>query len=79
MKKLALLLIFLMLNICACYSVEPSKIGKDHADKMSTSLTYFKDQQTGLCFAAVASREKGKLAQSGIGLTCVPCESLNNN
>ena len=63
------------LSLTGC-SVEPSKIDGDHAIKMATELTYFKDSRTGLCFATIASRKTGTANQSGLGLTCVPCEKL---
>jgi len=75
-KYVLLAVLCMSLPMIAACSVEPSKIEGSHAAKMSTELTYFKDTRTGLCFATIASRKTGDASQSGLGLTCVPCENL---
>lgn len=39
----------------------------------ANDVGYFKDNRTGLCFAAVASRKSFDANASGFGLTNVPC------
>ena len=78
MKKLLLVLLAaLMISTIGC-SVEPSKVGKSEATDMSKKLTYFQDERTGLCFAVIATRKTGKASQSGMGMTQVPCENVQD-
>lgn len=76
MKRVFLVMICLCLISFIGCSVEPSKIDKEHAEKMSSKITYFKDKRTGLCFATIASRKTGSTDQSGLGLTYIPCQLL---
>jgi uncharacterized protein YxeA len=65
MKKILLgIMVILLVFIIGC--------GYDaHTQYMQeTPLEYFKDDSTGLCFAA------SRMAESRV-LTCVPCDSLN--
>ena len=39
------------------------------------NLVYFKDPNTGLCFAAINSTNTSSLSNS-TSITCVPCDSL---
>lgn len=61
--------------ICGC-SVTIEKV---NTDKFKGKISYFKDEQTGLCFAAVAMK-KGAMTsfnnQNGVTFTCVPCEKV---
>lgn len=57
---------------CGTKSAKIQNIDKD-------DISYFKDIDTGLCFSAVGSRQGADLSGAGTGLgwTCVPCESLS--
>lgn len=70
MRLILIVSVLLFVN-CA---VAPDEIvnKKDFARK----ITYLKDERTGLCFAGVATRKARSAEQNGIGLTCVPCESV---
>jgi len=41
-------------------------------------ITYGKDSRTGLCYGIVASRKSFSTDATGLGLTCVPCESVEH-
>jgi hypothetical protein len=72
MKKLIIL--FFALALPGGCSVNTS----GNIDIDADDLQYFKDDRTGLCFAAVASRKSMSTDATGLGLTCVPCDSLKN-
>lgn len=70
---LVILGISLMGNLIVGCDVNPSKMSQGYADDMASKITYTSDGRTGLCFAIVASRKTGDAAQTGRGLTEVPC------
>ena len=41
-------------------------------------VQYFKDSRTELCFGIVASRKAGSFGTTGLGVTCVPCKSVEH-
>lgn len=47
---------------------------KAQTKSIEDNLTYFKDEKTGLCFAAINSQTYGFNTVTSI--TCVPCDSL---
>lgn len=63
-----------ILMFCGCSIT----IDKVDTDKFKKKISYFKDERTGLCFAAVAMK-KGAFTvtnnQNGVSFTCVPCDS----
>jgi hypothetical protein len=67
MKKI-LLVAIAALGLAACEVNTTGNIDFDAND-----VGYFKDNRTGLCFAAVASRKSFDANASGFGLTNVPC------
>lgn len=69
MKKL--LLLFGVLFITSC-SVNTS----DNVNVDTTKFSYYKDSRTNLCFAVVASRKSGSTDATGLGVACVPCDSV---
>lgn len=72
-----LIFVAALLAICGC-SVTVDKV---NTDKFKNKISYFKDERTGLCFAALASK-KGALPmfnnQNGFSFTCVPCENVKD-
>lgn len=50
--------------------------GKPNTHKLERNIEYFKDERTGLCYAAVNSVQADGLANTSF--TCVPCDSLKN-
>jgi len=44
--------------------------------KIKQSITYIKDEQTGLCFAVLNNHTDG--FRSTFTIACVPCDSLKN-
>jgi hypothetical protein len=72
------LLLGLLLVIFVGCSVTVEKID---TKRFSNKISYFKDDRTGLCFAAVAMK-KGAMPvfnnQNGVSFTCVPCEKVEN-
>ncbi len=67
MKLFLICLMCLMMTGCL---EEPSKEeGKNRANLVVTSMIYFKDSRTGLCFVTYGIGTQG-------GLSCVPCESI---
>lgn len=77
MKKIILFAaaIVLLTAFSSC-SVNSSKIDVDSFE--TEDIIYFKDLRTGLCFGVAASRVYGATSSTGMGMTCVPCESLKN-
>ena len=65
-----------LLSLTAMTSCDAHTSGNIDIDP--TDVTYFKDSRSGLCFGAVASRKSGEASSSGLGLTCVPCESVKD-
>ena len=59
-------LLFLVL-LCSCQMSSSTNYKK-------LSITYFKDVNTGLCFASVNSYSY--MGYQIVSLTCVPCDSL---
>ena len=71
MKKFLLILLGLFFVGC---SVNPSKV--DKPEKFMKTITYVKDERTGLCFSIIATRKSFATYQSGVGMACVPCSSV---
>ena len=69
---IVLFILIVVLNGC---SVNASKVDTSMAKKMAEKVTYFKDYNTGLCFAVVASRKDLDIHQTGMGLSNVPCDA----
>ena len=69
MKTIILIATVLLLGSC---SVNTS----GNVDIDPTDIQYVKDTRTGLCFGIVASRKTMSAAVSGLGITCVPCDSV---
>lgn len=46
------------------------------AQKIKESITYIKDEKTGLCFAVLNNHTDG--FRSTFTMACVPCDILNN-
>ncbi len=68
MKIFLICLTCLMMTGCL---EEPSKDeGQSRANLVTTSLVYFRDSRTGLCFVSL------QLGAYNSGLACVPCESV---
>lgn len=76
MKTLSSILIGIILLAATSCDVNPSKISQKDAEDFAEQITYFKDNRTGLCFAIIATRKTASTDQNGIGLTMVPCESV---
>jgi len=71
--RILLLLLFLCLVGC---SVNMSKVSPEYAKDMANKMTYVRDGRTGLCFGIISSRKSMNTDQSGLGIVCVPCESV---
>lgn len=64
----AILLLAVVLQSCQFNSTpEP--------DSIKENIVYFKDERSGLCFAAINSTNTQSLSNSS-SITCVPCDSL---
>lgn len=48
---------------------------KADTDEIKDNIVYFRDSNTGLCFAAINSINTKSLSSSS-SITCVPCDSL---
>jgi hypothetical protein len=72
MKKIILVLA-VSFGMVSCGVNSSSNIDIDGED-----VVYFKDSRTGLCFGAVASRKTADFETTGLGMTCVPCESVKH-
>jgi len=69
--------VFIIIIFFGGCGVKPSKI--DNPQKFAEKTTYYKDKKTGLCFGIVAIKKAGiRPYQEGVGLTCVPCEALED-
>ena len=73
MKLFSLILGTLLLMLCSC-SVNTS----GNIDFDADHIKYDKDERTGLCFGVIASRKTGSLDATGLGMTCVPCDSVKH-
>ena len=80
MKKLSLIfmgLMFITFSIIgtSCSS-RTGKVGKIDSE----DITYFKDHNTGLCFAIIGAKHGDDVfsESTSIGLTCVPCEQVES-
>jgi hypothetical protein len=49
-----------------------------NVDVDSNDIKYVRDSRTNLCFGIVASRKSFSTATTGLGVTCVPCESVKH-
>lgn len=76
MKKSLLFLSLLLFIGCA---VKPAKVNKPK--KFISKTVYVKDETTGLCFALIAISKGLNILgyQEGIGMACVPCDSIPEN
>lgn len=72
MKKL-IILFFGLLLLGSCSVNTSGNVNIDADD-----IQYVKDDRTGLCFAIVASRKAMSTDATGLGMACVPCDSLKN-
>lgn len=72
MKKTLIILATIML-LTNC-SVNNS----DNIDIDANAIKYFKDYRTGICYAVTASRKSFDAHSTGLGLTCVPCDSVKH-
>jgi len=72
MKKLLLVATIILVSSC---SVNTS----GNIDVDTNDIKYFKDERTGLCFGIVASRKSFDTDATGLGVTCVPCEKVENH
>ena len=77
MVKMVGVLIILSALLLGC-EINPSEFGDDEARAFASTITYVKDQRTGLCFGIVASRKTGSMNQSGMGITEVPCSAVES-
>ena len=70
MKKYSVAALFVILTSC--------QISSDiNSAEVKENMIYFKDERTGLCFAAVGSTNSSSLSKD-VSFTCVPCDSLKN-
>lgn len=72
MGKTVLMIMILLVSLSGCQINE-----KPEVDSIKENLVYFKDDRTGLCFAAVNSTNTKSLSNS-TSIACVPCDSLKN-
>lgn len=74
-KRLFILTIIftIALVMTSCKQKTTKFDGKKFKD---SDITYVKDHRTGLCYGIVAARKTGDTGQTGIGITCVPCEPV---
>ena len=72
MKRLGIIL-GLALMISGCDVHTSGGVEFDAED-----ITYGKDSRTGLCYGVVASRKSFTASPTGLGITCVPCESVKH-
>ena len=71
MKKLILLFVFMTIGLSSCRTEAEQK--EKTINKIVETTFYYRDSQTGLCFAGVYSRNAyGDI----VSITCVPCDSL---
>ncbi|MFA5366316.1 MAG: hypothetical protein WC333_00135 [Dehalococcoidia bacterium] len=74
MKNLGKIMVLIMVSAMLFSSCQWT--GKPNTHKLERNIEYFKDEETGLCYAAVNSIQADGLANSSIA--CVPCDSLKN-
>lgn len=67
MKKMLLVVILITLFSCQNNS-------KTDVLKLKNGITYFKDDETNLCFATINSSTYG--GYEIVSITCVPCDSI---
>jgi hypothetical protein len=72
MGKIVLMIMVLLVSLSGCQVNE-----KPEVNSIKENLVYFKDDRTGLCFAAVNSTNTKSLSNS-TSISCVPCDSLKN-
>ena len=73
MKRTIVIFSLLAFTLGSCSVNSSSNVDIDGAD-----LVYFKDDRTNLCFAATASRKFMSASTTGLGVTCVPCDSVKH-
>ena len=71
MKKIILICALMTIGFLGCQESTEERI--KNINKILNTMYYYKDNQTGLCFAAVMSRNAYGDVTS---ITCVPCDSL---
>ena len=64
-------------NFCEITNT-PFQVSINNIDIDGTDIIYFKDKRTNLCFGAITSRKARSFDTSGLGLTCVPCDSVKH-
>ena len=68
MKKLVLIIVFMIFGLSSCHRDRITEI-----KEVLTTMFYFRDSKTGLCYAAVTNyNQDGNVTC----ITCVPCDSL---
>ncbi len=73
--KVIILAIVMILALVSC-ETRVSTVDSSQANSIKNSLSYFKDTATGLCFAAITTGAVDRVADAGVSITCVPCDSL---
>lgn len=71
MKKIIIIFTLALLGGCGVGSSTNVSIDGD-------DIQYIKDNRTGLCFAYVGSSRIMTVDTEGLGMACVPCDSLKN-
>lgn len=72
MKK-TFLTILLSVALFGCGVNSSSNIDFEGED-----IKHVLDSRTNLCFGVVASRKSNSISTTGLGLTCVPCDSVKH-
>lgn len=64
--------VFIVLSLIMLVSCQMSE--RTNVQRVGSNMSYFKDEKTGLCYAAINSRSTH--GGSYTSITCVPCDSL---
>jgi hypothetical protein len=75
MKKIKFIVLILGITFLGGCGVGSSKNVKINGD----DIQYVKDKRTNLCFAYVGSSRATSLKTTGLGMACVPCDSIPEN
>ena len=70
-KIISIIMIGVFMTSCSVNS-------SDNVNIDGEDMVYFKDSRTNLCFGAVASRKAMTASTTGLGVTCVPCETVEH-
>lgn len=71
MKNIKIIFVALILTLMSC-NAGTGSMGNVQTDK----IQYYQDKRTGLCFAVLGSKKAVSMETTGMGMTCVPCESV---